>query len=98
LIQDGAKLVMGVEDILNELNIAHTAIQTKATAEAISPANDDEAILLQFLGIDPIHIDELVRQTSLPVSVVSSTLTILELKGLAQMVGGMQYCLIQRRL
>jgi DNA processing protein len=98
LIQDGAKLVMGVEDILNELNIAHTIVKTKAVAEAISPANDDEAKILHILGADPIHIDELVRQTSLPVSVVSSTLTILELKGLAQMVGGMQYSLIQRRL
>jgi DNA processing protein len=96
LIQDGAKLVMGVEDILSELNIAHTIVQTKIATEAIIPANDDEAKMLQFLGADPIHIDELVRQSGLPVSVVSSTLTILELKGLAQMVGAMQYSLMQR--
>lgn len=97
LIQDGAKLVMGVEDILNELNIAMTVAHTKTVTEAISPANEIEAKLLQYLSADPIHIDELVRQSGLSVSVVSSTLTILELKELAQMVGAMQYSLIHKR-
>jgi DNA processing protein len=97
LIQDGAKLVMKVEDILNELNMTYTVVQTKAAAETISPANENEAKLMQLLGADPIHIDELVRQSGLSIALVSSTLTILELKGLAQMVGAMQYCLIQHR-
>ncbi len=97
LIQDGAKLVMGVEDILNELNIAYTSVQTKTVTETISPANDNEAKILKFLGADAIHIDEIVRQSGLAVPIVSSTLTILELKGLAQMVGAMQYSLIHKR-
>jgi DNA processing protein len=97
LIQDGAKLVMKVEDILNELNMTYTIVQAKAATETVSPANGNEAALLQLLGADPIHIDDLVRQSGLSVSTVSSTLTILELKGLAQMVGAMQYCLIHHR-
>jgi DNA processing protein len=97
LIQDGAKLVMTVEDILEELNIAHSVIQTSALAEQIAPANDLESRLLQHLGADPIHVDDLTRQIGLPVSVVSSTLTILELKGLARTVGHMQYCLVLTR-
>jgi DNA processing protein len=95
LIQDGAKLVMNVSDILNELNIAHTAVQTQVMTERIAPANTTEAELLRHLGADPIHIDDLVRLCGLPVATVSSTLTILELKGLARTVGHMQYCLVQ---
>lgn len=95
LIQDGAKLVMKVEDILDELNLAHTAVQTSAITERIAPANDTEGRLLEHLGADPVHVDDLTRLCGLPVSVVSSTLTILELKGLARMVGHMQYCLVR---
>lgn len=94
LIQDGAKLVTNVEDILSELNIAHDSIQTRVTAERIAPANGIEAQLMNILSANPLHVDELARECGLPVATVSSTLTILELKGLAQKVGPMQYCLI----
>ncbi|HEX2905619.1 MAG TPA: DNA-processing protein DprA [Phototrophicaceae bacterium] len=95
LIQDGAKLVMTVEDILEELNIVHTAVQTSKVTERIIPANDIESRLLEHLGADPIHVDDLTRLSGLPVATVSSTLTILELKGLARTVGQMQYCLVR---
>lgn len=94
LIQDGAKLVMTVDDILEELNIAHGTVQTSAAARQIAPANEAEHRLLLHLGADPIHVDDLTRLSGLPVAVVSSTLTILELKGLARMVGHMQYCVV----
>jgi DNA processing protein len=91
LIQDGAKLVMGVQDVLDELNIAHDVVQTRTVAERIRPANEAERRLLQHLDVDPIHIDDLTRLSGLPIEEVTSTLTILELKGVAQMVGQMQY-------
>jgi DNA processing protein len=94
LIQDGAKLVIDVADILDELNVTHRTLQTQSAAEQIIPASETEARLMEYLGADPIHIDDLVRLSGLPVAVVNSTLTILELKGLARMVGHMQYCLM----
>ncbi|NWF70670.1 MAG: DNA-protecting protein DprA [Chloroflexi bacterium] len=97
LIQEGAKLVMTVGDILGELNIAHSAVQAKAAVENVGADSEIEAQVLQWLYPEPVHIDEIVRNSGLPVSVVSSTLTLLELKGLAQMVGAMQYCLVVRR-
>jgi DNA processing protein len=97
LIQDGAKLVLAVNDILDELHIAHGAVQTRAVAQRIAPANEAEASLLEHLGVDPLHIDDLVRLCGLPVPLVNSTLTILELKGLARMVGNMQYCIAHPR-
>ncbi len=95
LIQDGAKLVMDVTDILDEFNIVHNNVQTRVVTEQIAPANASEMKVLDYLSADPIHVDDLVRLSGLAVPVVSSTLTILELKGLARSVGYMQYCLIQ---
>ena len=94
LIQDGAKLVTGVDDILDELDIAHRNVQTRTTTERIAPASETEALLLQHMSLEPTHIDDLVRLCGLPVTTVTSTLTLLELKGLARNVGHMQYSLM----
>lgn len=97
LIQDGAKLVMGAGDILDELDIAYTFVQTRSTAEQIAPANETEARVLQHIGADPVHVDDLARLCEMPVAIISSTLTLLELKGTVQMAGHMQYCLTRPR-
>lgn len=89
LIQDGAKLVSGAHDILEELNLAAVA-QQEAVREAL-PDNATEAALLRLLSSEPRHIDDLARAAGLPVAEVSSALTMLELKGLARQVGGMNY-------
>lgn len=94
LIQDGAKLVINVDDILDELKIAHEAVLVKTITERIAPANATEVKLLDYLGTDPIYVDDLIRLSGLSAATVSSTLTILELKGLARAVGYMQYCLV----
>ncbi len=91
LIQDGAKLVMSVSDILDELDIKYQAVQTQAIAEHIIPANETEARLLDQLSADPLHVDDIARLCGLPIATVTSTLTVLELKGLARSVGQMQY-------
>ena len=89
LIQDGAKLVTGAHDILEELNLAAVA-QQEAVREAL-PDNATEASLLRLLSSEPRHIDDLGRAAALPMAEVSSALTMLELKGLARQVGGMNY-------
>ncbi len=91
LIQDGAKLVLDVKDVLDELNIAHDVVQTQVRTEQVAPSNPVERALLDLLGADPIHIDEIARMSQMEIAQVTSTLTLLELKGLAQMVGHMQY-------
>ncbi|MCE2490496.1 MAG: DNA-processing protein DprA [Anaerolineae bacterium] len=91
LIQDGAKLVTDVADILDELNVTWTRVETAAVASQAVPANASEASLLGSLGAEPTHVDDLARRCQLPVATVSSTLTILELRGLARKVGPMQY-------
>lgn len=97
LIQQGAKLVMSADDILDELSISYTRVEAKHITEAIVPASGTEAQILNILSVDPLHVDDIARTCGLPIAQVTSTLTILELKGLARKVGPMQYCLIPGR-
>lgn len=92
LIQDGAKLVTNANDILDELNITYDRHIVQKETESVIPDNPIEQVILNSLDSDPIHIDDITRQTKLPSSTVASTLAILELKGLAQSIGAMQYC------
>lgn len=92
LIQEGAKLVMRASDILDELDIAYQNQVTQTKTEAIAPDNDLETQIMACLDADPMHVDEIIRQTGISSNDAISTLTILELKGLAQKVAAMQYC------
>ncbi|MDP3047798.1 MAG: DNA-processing protein DprA [Chloroflexota bacterium] len=89
LIQQGAKLVTRVEDIVEELNLGMVAEQL--VMRDVLPENDQEAALLRSLTTEPTHVDEIVRASGLPVSEVSATLTMMELKGMVRQVGGMNY-------
>ena len=90
LIQQGAKLVMDFKDVLEELNLAGIGEQLPLAA-LFAPADDTEATLLGHHTYDPVHIDEVGRLSGLPISTVSGTLTIMELKGLVKQVGAMSY-------
>jgi DNA processing protein len=89
LIQDGAKVVLGPEDILEELNL--TMVVEQVEARQVLPANETEAVLLSQLSTEPVHVDELQRQLELPIAQVSSTLALMELKGMVRQVGSMKY-------
>lgn len=89
LIQDGAKVVLGPEDILEELNLTMVIEQTEAR-QAL-PANETEAALLAHLSAEPTHVDKLRQQVELPIPQVTSTLALMELKGMVRQVGGMNY-------
>ncbi len=89
LIQQGAKLVTKVEDVLEELNV--TMVAEKTAVQLALPESAEEAALITHLSSQPVHVDELSRITGLPASQVSSTLTLMELKGMVQQVGGMNY-------
>jgi DNA processing protein len=75
-----AKLVTSVQDILEELNL--TMIAEKQEARTIVPSNETEAVLLKYLSADPVHVDEIRQQSGLPIAQVTSTLALMELKGI----------------
>ena len=61
-------------------------------------ADDDEPeeqVLLSGLTDDPVRIDDIQRSSGLPISSVSSTLTMLELKRKIKQVGCMHYIRIR---
>lgn len=97
LIQRGqAKLVTRVEDILEELNLTMAGHQMEA--KELLPADETEARLLRLLSSEPIYIDDLRRESGLPVEAVSSALAMLELKGMARQVGAMNYVRARERV
>ncbi len=89
LIQQGAKLVQTVNDIFDELNVATVGQQLEF--RLVAPEDPVERSILQLLSGEPSHVDEIVRQLGLPVATVSGGLAMLELKGMARQVGGMNY-------
>jgi DNA processing protein len=91
LLKDGAMLVTCVDDILDALNLQSAVVQQEMSA--IMPETPTEAALLALVEDEPQHIDELRRQSGLNMPEVSSTLALLELKGLVRQVAGMQYVL-----
>lgn len=92
LIKMGAKSVIDIEDVLEELNLLHLLTTKKKTK--IKPENKEEEIILSLLSAQPIHIDEIIKKSKLPTSIVNSTLMILELKKGARNLGKGNYILI----
>jgi DNA processing protein len=100
LIQEGAKLVRNYTDILQELNLT-IAVQ-QAEIDGFSPSEPStiegslESAILKQLSWEPSHIDEICRRSGLAMPEVSSVLVMLELKGIARQMGGMNYVLARR--
>jgi DNA processing protein len=91
LIQQGAKLVRHCADILEELNLSRQPRQLEMKETAVP--TDTEAQVLMHLTREATHVDALCRASGLPTPTVTSTLAMLEIKGLARQVGGMNYIL-----
>ncbi|HGJ65787.1 TPA: DNA-protecting protein DprA [bacterium] len=96
LIKQGAKLVDSVDDILNEL-----PEYNYQPSEEEKIKHEDEKIESQFtqeekaiwnvIGLSPIHIDDISKQSNLPTYKVSSTLVMLEIKGLIRQLAGKMF-------
>jgi len=59
----------------------------------ILPSNQTESLLLKQLGTEPVHIDEVCRNSGLTAALVSSALSLMELKGMVKQVGALNYVL-----
>jgi DNA processing protein len=92
LIKSGAKLVTSASDILEELDIEK--IKQVETVRRSIPQTPEEKKLFKFLSHEPAHIDTITKNSKLETSVVSSTLAIMEMKGMVKNVGGQNYIII----
>jgi DNA processing protein len=95
LIRDGAHVVTEISDILEVLQLDQ--VPEKQAARMTLPGSPAEAALFQHLTAEPQHLDELARASDMAVAVVSSTLVMMELKGMVRQVGRLQYVRVYER-
>jgi len=93
LIQDGAHILLDPHEILEVLDL--TRITEQSAARTVLPSNALEAQLFDVLSHEPKHVDEIRNQTHLNIEEVTSTLALMELKGMVRQVGGMRYTAIK---
>jgi DNA processing protein len=93
LIQRGAQPLLTPNDLLQALDLSR--MNEQKAARKVIPGDAIEAQLMQALGEQPLHVDDLRNQTGLPIEKVSATLALMELKGMVRQVGGMNYVLIR---
>ena len=95
LIQKGAQPLLDAQDILESLNLS--MVTEHRTARTVLPSDATEAKLFDLLGSEPLHVDEVRAQSDLPIDKVTSTLALMELKGLVRQVGSMHYIAVRER-
>ncbi len=83
LLRDGAKMVQGVEDVLEELGPLYSLLKASAPAAPIATGGPEGAgsLLLGLIGDTEVAIDELARLSGLPVAQLLGQLSALELAG-----------------
>ena len=101
LIADGAHVVTGADQMLEQLGLGRSLSTTPGT---ISPGNlalpvaipedvtDEERVVLEALGAEPVHIDALCRQIEMSLPDLSTVLTMLEMRQLVESQPGSHYC------
>ncbi len=99
LLQQGAKLVYKLEDILVELSAHLTDFKTTAQTEqdkedTITGGVEltvEERALMKILDPYPSHIDNIINRAAAKAAKVQEILLMLELKGLVESLPGSQY-------
>ena len=89
LIKAGARCVTSADDIIETLNLNQAKDFTKI--KRLLPENDVEKNLLQLLDQADGEVDKLARLARLDISLINSTLSVLEMKGLVKKLGGQKY-------
>lgn len=84
LIQDGAKLVMNGDDIINELNLPRRSL--KIGGVPIGLTDETEKLIVALLH-EARSIDELKSETKLETPAILASLSSLELKGFVRPMG-----------
>lgn len=104
LIKDGAKLVQGAEDIMEELrlhkiepmagkerDLREEKISKKTTRYLYNSLTDDERKVYKILSDEPLYIDDAIKESGVELSKASKVLLALELKHLIRELPGKQF-------
>jgi DNA processing protein len=92
LIRDGVILVRHVDDILESLGPLCSPVQSIHAVDVLSPRelalNEFERQVLNLVGMEPTHLDEVLRSCEIEAGRVLSTLTVLEMKRMVRRLPG----------
>ncbi len=98
LIKEGAKLVEGAQDILDEITPqldarmrAGLSIRSASLSSDPIPLGAEEALIYHALSYEPQSVDTVIASTRLTPARVTSTLLALELNGRVRQLPGQQY-------
>lgn len=94
LIKEGAKLVEGVDDILEELqhpNIYSDRISSKVKTEAKIFLTDTEKCIFGILSKKPKHIDQIKYDSDMDFGRISDVLLHLQLRGVVRELPGKKF-------
>jgi DNA processing protein len=104
LIRDGAIIITGAGDILDELNVSHHGINVLCTSKILPDiclGGNDRQIsmegktIAQRLMAGPAHVDVIARDCGISVQAASSVLVMLELSGFVEQLPGKFYKLAE---
>jgi DNA processing protein len=103
LIKEGAKLIDGIEDIMESLGSVGSRLKEHVNGVAAGVAakvdmplfdigrlnlSDSEKSVYGFLHSDPVHIEQVITELELPAGSVSAAIVSLRLKGLIKQLPG----------
>jgi DNA processing protein len=90
LLQQGAKLVTSITDVLDELRIEHQPFTSDKPVISLASGNEN---LVKFIGFELTTIDQIIVRSGFNVEQVTGKLAELELKGIVTAVpGGYMRC------
>ncbi|NUM35945.1 MAG: DNA-protecting protein DprA [Candidatus Brocadiae bacterium] len=92
LIQQGAKLVTNVDEILEEiLPLQSKILPSPETQEQIIPVSDEEKAIWEILSECPQPLDTIAYKSPLPPSTTAAKLLVMEMKGIVELFPGQKY-------
>jgi DNA processing protein len=89
LIREGAQPILGVDDVLEALDVE--LIARHEAIERALPDDHNERTVLQALCDEPQHVNDIYNSSQLTMPEITASLSMLELKGRVRHVGGMNY-------
>ena len=97
LLQQGAKLVHSINDIVEEFpaNVFQQSVEEAGMEEDeqvfFENLSQEEAELFEFIGVYPRTFDEIIKDSGFTAQRINKVLLLLELKGMVQTLPGKSY-------
>ena len=91
LIQQGAKLVIAAEDILDDLPLVFSKKPDLPVSVTVADLTADQQKVFDALGSEEAHLESVIATSGLTAAVVSSTLLGLEIRRLVKQLPGKRY-------